>query len=202
MDPLTIMMLGSTALSAIGKLGAGFQGSSIDEMQQKIAQQNADLLVSRAKLEAESGQLAFAQGGLEASRTAAQIQRTLGGATAHFAASNLDPTVGSPLLVEGFSAGQGATDLALIAARASMGNAQALGKAAGSMAEAAGAQGQAAAFGMKATSDVMAGYFGAASSILSGLAGAKQFSTLNALAGSMGKGGMPGGSMFMPGSLY
>jgi len=209
-SPLTLFALGSTGLTALSQLGGGYVGSSIDQLQQSIANMNTQLLVSKAKMEAESGQLALSEGGLEQARTASTIQRTLGGETGHFAAANLDPTTGSPLLLEGFSAGQGATDLALIAARAQMGEAQALGAAAGTMAQAAGSAGQAAAFGMKSTQDIMAGYFGAASSIFSQLNNAKMWGPLSAAATSIGQGFQNIGQMFMPspspynqtGSLY
>jgi hypothetical protein len=206
MDPFTIMAMGSSALTAIGKLGAGFMGSQMDKLQQSIASSNQQLLVQKANLEAKEGQISLDQGSVEQARTIGSINRTLGAETGKFAASNLDPTYGSPLLLQGFSAGQGATDLALIGARAQLGNASALTQSAGTMAQAAGAAGQAAAFGMKSTQDIVSGILGAGSSLLAGGANAKMWGSLNSMASNPGGGvaGMGAGFNIMPtpGALY
>lgn len=173
MDPFTIMALGSTALSAIGKLAGGFVNSSLDKVQQSIANENTNLLVKRSQLETQAGELPLDEARLEQSRLVNNINRTLGAETGKFTASNIDPTYGSPLLLEGFSAGQAAQDMALIGAKGLLGHAQALGQAAGTLAQAAGSAGQAAAFGMKATGDVVSGIFGAGTALLSGLSGLK-----------------------------
>jgi hypothetical protein len=173
MDPLTIMALGSTALSAIGKLGGGFASSDLATVQQNVANQNTQLLVQRARLEATGGpELAYSAGGLEASRKVADINRTLGTATSRFAAVNLDPTYGSPLVAQGFSASQGRADLDLIAARARMQAAGALMTSAGTMAQAASSQGQATGLGMKSSQDIFAGIFGAGTTALQGVGNA------------------------------
>lgn len=198
MDPLTLMALGSTALSSIGKLASGFMGSSLDKLQQSIANSNTQLLVDKANLEAQAGQVPLAEGRLEQARTMATINRTLGAETGKFAASNLDPTYGSPLLLQGFTAGQGATDLALIGARANLGYASALTTSAGTMAQAAGSAGQAAAFGMKASQDIITGILGAGSSLLSGLSNKNQWSSLNSLASSFGSGSPSGDLVYGP----
>lgn len=181
MDPITAMMLGATALSAIGKIGSGFMGSDLDKIQKSITDQNTALLVNKASLEAKGADVAYAEGGLESARTVATLNRTLGGETGHFAASNLDPASGSPLLLQGFSASQGRADLDLIAARARMGAAGALMTSAGTMASAAGSQGQATSFGMKSTQDIIAGFLGAGTTALQG-------------ASMWAKFGVPGGS--------
>jgi hypothetical protein len=172
MDPLTIMALGSTALSALGKLGQGFASSDLATVQKNIADQNTQLLVKRAGLEAQGADVAYAEGGLEASRKVADINRTIGAANARFAAVNLDPTYGSPLVTQGFSASQGRADLDLIAARARMQAAGALMTSAGTMASAASSQGQATGLGMKASQDILSGIFGAGTTALQGLSNA------------------------------
>jgi len=169
MDRLTIMALGSTMLTALSKIGTGYANSQVDRLQQGIATNNAALLRNKANAEASEGQLSLDEASLNQSRTIVQVNRTLGAETGKFAASNLDPTSGSPLLLEGFSASQAATDMALIGAKGELGNAQSLLNAAGTMSQRAGQVGQAAAFGAKATSDIMTGYLGAGTSFLSGL---------------------------------
>lgn len=185
MDPLTILALGGTALTAISKLGQGFAGSDIDKLQQNITNQNTQLLVRRAGLEAKGADVAFAGGALDQARRQTDIERTIGNANARFASGNVDPTYGSPLVAQGFSASQGKADEDLIAARARMQAAGALMTSAGTMSQAATSAGQAAALGMKSGQDIMAGYLGAATSLLSGF-------------GNMGKafgGGAPGAPM-------
>lgn len=167
MDPLTMMALGSTALTAIGKLATGFAGSSLAQLQQSVADTNTKLLNQKAAAEEEEAQLPFAEAGLEQSRTVLQIQRTLGGETGGFTARNLDPTYGSPLLLERYTAGQGATDVALIGAKAGLSSASALLTAAGTRAQAAGSAGQAMGFSAQQTQDVLSGIFGAAGSTFS-----------------------------------
>ena len=197
MDPLTIMALGSTALSAIGSLGKGFMGSSIDQIQQSVANQNTQLLITRAGLEAKGADVAYAEGGLEAARRTTDITNTIGTANARFASGNVDPTFGSPLVAQGFAASQGRADLDIIAARARMQAAGALMTSAGTMASAASSAGQATAFGMKSTQDIISGILGAGTMALQGVSNAFR---------PFGGGGF-GGGMGMPtgaatGGLY
>lgn len=188
MDPMTLMAMGSTALTAIGKLGSGFMSSNLDKLQSQIASGNATLLLTKAQLEAQEGQIPLDQGRLDQSRTMDTINRTLGGETGKFGASNLDPTYGSPLLLEGFTAGQGATDMALIGAKAELGYAGALTQSAGTMAERAGQVGMGAAYDMKSTQDIVSGVIGAGTSLLNGLSNKNQWAGLNSIAGSIGNG--------------
>jgi len=197
MDPLTILALGSTALTSIGKLASGFGGSSIAKLQEGIANQNTALLNQKASDEAAEGKLSFDQSALDQSRTMLQVNRTLGAETGSFTARNLDPSYGSPLLLEGFSASQGAMDMALIGAKGEMGNADALLTAAGTRAQAASSAGQAAGFGAQASSDVFTGIVGAGTALLNGLGNPKNgvWSNLTAAAKAIGQ-GVPGSSMF------
>jgi hypothetical protein len=186
MDPLTIMALGSTALTAISKLGGGFTGSHIDLLQKGVADQNTQLLMTRAGLEAKGADLAYAGGALDQNRVQINLNRTIGTANAHFAAANVDPTYGSPLVAQGFSASQGRADEDLIAARARMQAAGALMTSAGTVSAAASSNNQAAGLGMKSSQDIMSGYFGAATTMLSGFSSAFKGSG----GGSLGAGGM------------
>lgn len=166
LDALQIFGLAGGAIAAIGKLGQGFASSDIDKLQQNIANQNTQLLVRRAGLEAQGADVALAGGALDQNRRLMDINRTIGTANARFASGNVDPAYGSPLVAQGFSASQGKADLDLIAARARMSAAGALMTSAGTMSQAATSAGQAVGFGMKSGQDIMAGYFGAATTML------------------------------------
>jgi hypothetical protein len=191
MEMMALLAMGSTALTAIGKLGAGYAASDADKFQAMIADKNAQLLTEKASAEAAEGKLATDEATLQQSRTIMQVQRTIGAQTARFAGSNLDPTMGSPLLLEGFTAAQGAMDMAIEGAKGTLGNAQALGAAAGTRAEAAGETGRASSFNIDATQQVMAGWLGAGTALLSGATAFKQYSALAAAAGQGGGGGGP-----------
>lgn len=177
MDPLTIMLLAGTALQGIGKLASGAQGGYIADWQANLAHGNTELLRKRSEIEGLGADLARAKATLEETRTREQLDRVLGGETAHYAASNLDPVSGSPLLLQGFSAAQGQVDINLIRARGGVEAAAAHGRAAGTLAEAAGSAGQEASLRMKSDQSTIAGLFGAATSFLQ--AGSKIFPGLN-----------------------
>lgn len=172
LDPLQIFGLAGGAIAAIGKLGQGFVNSDLDKLQQNIANQNTQLLVNRAGLEAKGADVALAGGALDQARKLAEVNRTIGTANARFASGNVDPAYGSPLVAQGFSASQGKADQDLIAARARMSAAGALMTSAGTMSQAATSAGQATALGMKSGNDLMSGYFGAATTLLSSFASA------------------------------
>lgn len=200
-NSLNFMALASTALTSLSKLGSGYMGSSLSTLQESIASSNAALLRQSAGMEASEGKLSLDQGALDTSRTVASLNRTLGSETAGFSSGGLDPTSGSPLLLEGFSASQAATDMALIGAKAELGNAGALQQSASTLGQAASAQGQASAFGMKATQDVMAGWLGAGTSMLSGLSNPSQWKAFTSATNSIasGFGGMVG-NLIIPGN--
>lgn len=184
MDPLTIMMMAGTALGGLGKLLGGSMGQEIADLQADIARTNVANLQRKAGLEREQAGYAFAQGSLAESRTRAQLDRVMGGQTGFAAAGGLDPTTGSPLLLEGFTAAQGATDVALIRANALTGAATAYSRSASTMADAATAAGQALGAEMKGDQDMVAGIFGAASSLL--LGGSKMWAGLGGAGGATG----------------
>jgi hypothetical protein len=194
MDPMmAALALGSTALTAIGKLGSGYAASDADKFQAMIADKNAQLLTEKAKAEAAEGTLATDEATLQQSRTIEAVKRTIGSQTSRFTGSNLDPTMGSPLLLAGFTAAQGEMDLALEGAKGTLGVASALGQSAGTMAAAAGEKGKSASFNIDASQQVMAGWLGAGTALLSGATSMKQYSALAAATGQVagGGGGMP-----------
>jgi hypothetical protein len=184
------LALASTMLSSVGKLAGGFMNSSLDKLQSSIANDNTNFLTQQAAMQADEGKLSLDQGALQQSRTVAAVNRTLGAETGKFTASNLNPQTGSPLLLEGFSAGQGATDMALIGAKAELGNAEALQQSAGTLNRAVSSSGEASAFNMKSTSDILSGIFGAGTTMLSGLSdnGGAQWSALTQAATQIGQG--------------
>jgi hypothetical protein len=83
-----------------------------------------------------------------------------------FAGRNISAGSGSPLLMEGFSASQGATDMALAAARGEVGRADALTGAANTYGQAATQQWKAASDEQAASNAKVSGVFGAATSLL------------------------------------
>jgi hypothetical protein len=127
----------------------------------------------------------------EAGRQTLSAQRT------YFAGNNLDPTFGSPLLAQAMTAGRIATDMDLAKTSFAIDKANALSNEATIRGQAAGSVGQGlsdmlsasatrlsasaarASAGMalqKADADTQAGYFGAATALLSGVGGLKGYS--------------------------
>jgi hypothetical protein len=153
-DPLTALAAGSTGLSAISKLSAGFQSSD-------LAGFNADLLTQVAQTQAKGVQLDYAKGALQEARTRVQVGETEGSETATFGARHLDPTSGSPLFMQGYTAAQGEGDINIIRAQTGLDAANRLRSAANTMS-------QAASYKIKSGQDLMAGYFGAGTALLSG----------------------------------
>lgn len=127
---------------AVAALGARTQGRRTSKAQRvaaEIARINADL--------------AARQGATRQTALGRQINRTIAGQTRRFAAGNLDPNVGSPLALAAFTAGQGEIDRRLIAAETA--------------ADVASALGGAAAAEQRAVDARSAGFYGAATALLS-----------------------------------
>jgi len=98
-DPITALMIGSTALSAGGSLMSGIENSRVARIQASMAEQ-------KAKTE-------LAQGAYREQETRRQIDAVLGGQQAYFAANGLDPAQGSPVALAASSAGRGEVDALL-----------------------------------------------------------------------------------------
>jgi hypothetical protein len=113
-DPFTLMALGGSAVSAVGSVTGGIQanngaGITADFLQHNAAIQsgnadlalgNVDILKKQADVMRESGDVARARARVALAKTQDQGDAVSGAQIAHFASSNLDPTSGSPLLLQ------------------------------------------------------------------------------------------------------
>jgi hypothetical protein len=111
MDPITIAMAAAGGLKAVGALtsifGAGQQyrqAKRVTRMKQMQLRDNADMVMRQSTF--------------EQNRLQDQVDATLGAEVNFFAGGNLDPTSGSPAVLQAMSAAQGETDRQLIGARA------------------------------------------------------------------------------------
>lgn len=177
MDPFTIAALAGAGIGAIGKLMSGVSSSALDRLQSQIygvnagiSEQNATNLEGQAKVAAD-------EGNLDVSRIETQGAETLAKQRNFFTSSNVDPTYGSPLLTMARTAGRVASDVDIARASAALNSANDLTQAAGQQGQALGSLLNQAGANMKSSSDMMAGVFGAATSLLSGV-------------GSLAKGGL------------
>lgn len=158
--------LAGTALQVAGNTYRGFSSSRAHKISAEIARGNTEILLRNAEIEALKGDFALQKSAFESSRLLSQVERVIGGQTAHFAANNLDPSTGSPLLLAGFTAAQGEIDAGLIRARGEL-------EAADSQARVASLYGKASASAFtelaeleKSTAALVSGLFGAGAALL------------------------------------
>lgn len=182
MDPFTLLAIAGTGINIIGKLMGSSSASAMDALQGQAYAKSGEIGDFNAGL--LSGQADIAHEGIDfaASKEASTIGKiteagraTLAAQRTFFAGGNLDPTFGSPLLAQALTAGRVTTDIDLAKASFAIDKANALtteanirGQAATSKGNADVARINAQIMAQKVDSDTMAGYFGAASSFLSG----------------------------------
>jgi hypothetical protein len=194
-DPFTLMALGGSAVSAVGSVTGGIQanngaGITADFLQHNAAIQsgnadlalgNVDILKKQADVMRESGDVARARARVALAKTQDQGDAVSGAQIAHFASSNLDPTSGSPLLLQLLTASRVKGDMDLISAGAEVERANIrtnaanidvqaageAGRAASAYSQAASTYGNATATRLRGSQALTAGIFGAASSLLS-----------------------------------
>jgi len=199
MDPFTIAMLAGTGINAIGKLMSGSSSAAIDRLQSQgyetqakvydtraqVDNLNTDLLNQQADVAGMGVDFAASKERQTLGKIAEAGRQTLSAQRSYFAGNNLDPTFGSPLLVQAMTAGRVATDMDLAKASFAIDKANALSNEATLRGQAAGSAGQglsdmlsasaarigAAGYTERAHADMTAGYFGAATSLLSGVGG-------------------------------
>ncbi|MDN3278782.1 hypothetical protein QWJ07_31285 [Frankia sp. RB7] len=176
------LLAASAGVNAVGKLMSGVSSSAMDALQAKnydaraalddtnaeIAGMGVDFAASKEKT--ELGKIA------EAGRTALASQRS------YFAGSNLDPSFGSPLLVQGQTAGRIQTDINIAEASFAIDKANALTSKAGYQSQGASDLLSASLARYKGDADMTAGVLGAGSALLSGVAmagGGGSFPKLN-----------------------
>lgn len=163
--------LAALGLSVAGSLFKGFQQSQAGMAAAEIARFNGDV--------------ASARGLQKENAVRENVDTTIRNATAHFAAAGIDPSFGSPLLMAARSAAQGEIDARIVRADTTIARANAV-------TEAADARKQ-------ATADRFAGFFGAGTAALSGLA--KAWPGMPAARPTVGTGGM-GVPRYGVGGLY
>jgi hypothetical protein len=221
MDPISLAMLASAGVNAVGKLMGSSSAVAMDRLQQQgfrlqqksfetqagvydtrvgIDNLNTDILNKQADVAGLGVEFAASKERQALGHIAQTGAETLAAQRSYFAGNNLDPTFGSPLLVQAMTAGRISTDMDIVKASFAIDRANALsneatlrGQATGSAGQtltdilnagnarlsAAGADLNAQGAGMKADADNMAGWLGAASALLSGASAFK------------GGGGMP-----------
>lgn len=225
-DPVTMMAIvaggtaalkiGGSAISAIGSYNAGVQqdlgaqitagymaqNAKIQSGNAELTLGNVDILKQQADVIRDSGEVARAKARVALARTQDQGKVIEGAQVADFSSRNLDPTTGSPLLLQLLTASRVKGDMDLITAsaeveRANIRTAAAnldvqaageAGKAAGLFSQAASTYGNALSTQLKGGQARTAGMFGAATALLSGAATA-----ISSFGSSGGGGGSSGG---------
>lgn len=162
-DPFTMAM---AAVAGGGSLFQGLAGMSSHNLSAELAGGNADLLRTQAQIAAGKADLAVVRGNYDEFLTRRKVGSVLASETAHFAAGNVDPTYGSPLMIQGFTAAQGEVDAQMIRARMMGERADALTGAANIEAQAAGQQYKAASEKGAAITSLVSGIFNAGTSFL------------------------------------
>lgn len=181
MDPFTLALsaagtgisalskyLGGVSSKALTGLSAQFAGINAD-----LANSNADTLDTQADIAAMGVDFSWSKAKTQIARVTEQGRQTLASQRSYFAGNNLDPTFGSPLLVQAITAGRVQSDVDLTKAEAAIGAADARTREANIRAQAAGQRGNAlgqlfqqAGALMKGDADMTAGMLGAATSFL------------------------------------
>jgi hypothetical protein len=175
-----------SGFSAIGKLQAASQAAGLDKIQAQIYATNAGIdqgnaasLESQATVAAGGEGVAAAEGNLNVARIQEQGRQVLAQQRSYFSSTNVDPTYGSPLLTMARTASRVASDVDIARASAAISSANAQASSASLLTSAAGQQGQAlgallqeSGAKQKEQSDMVAGFFGAATALLSGTSSA------------------------------
>lgn len=179
-----------TALQAGGKLWAGFAGSNMEKIQSDILMANSRLYSTQSETALLDEGLSFTKGAFQQGRIAQKVTATEGAETGGFAARNIDPRYGSPLVMQMITAQQGENDKALVGAQAQLEASNAVARAATIKNKAASSAWGAYSAEVKGFNDMVAGVMGAATSILGGSSGAWDFGG----GGGSSSGGSPDGT--------
>lgn len=192
-----LAMFASAGISAAGKLYEGFAKSEAGKMAAGIDRDNADLLDRQGEIAKQTAGLSLTKGAFDVSQVARALRSTQAGNSSFYAGRNIDPTSGSPLLMQGFSAAQGATDMALAAAKGEVGYAEGLTRSANIFGQAASQQWKAAQDEQQATTARISGMFGAATALLS-----MRSTPWGGIGGMFSGGGSGGGGSFTAGNPW
>jgi hypothetical protein len=166
MGGLEFLLMGSTALGVGGSLFKSFRAADVGKLQAHIAKQNTNLLLKSADLQDDVKSFLAARNNFEITRVRDAVRKVAGAQVTHWAANNLDPTVGSPMLIAMQTAAQGEADVGLVRAQGFLEAAEIDAKKARILGDASTSAWQEAAVRERAFSDRMAGYFGAAGTLL------------------------------------
>lgn len=181
-DPGTMMMVAG-GLGAGGKIFEGLAGSASSKIAAQFADANADILNTQAETRRVAADTDLIRGNYDEFLTRRKVGQVLSAETVQTVKSGADPTYGSPLVIQGFSAAQGETEAQLIRAKTAATFADDLSGVASIYGQAAGQRFKASTERSNARTKLVAGYIGAGTSMLS--AGSKWQ--------SLGGGGAPGG---------
>lgn len=182
MEPFTFAMLASTGINALGKLFGGKSASEADMAQAanfdrraQISDLNAMLYGSQADVAHLGVDFAASKERVELGKIFEVGRQTLEAQRSYFAGNHLDPSFGSPLLVQAITAGRVATDADLAKASFAIGKANALtteanlrGQAYSATLQSQSDRASASALRDKADDDFLSGIFGAGTALLSG----------------------------------
>lgn len=168
MEPFTFAMLAGAGINALGKLMGGASSSAIDSIQAQAANANTELLDKQADVAHMGVDFAASKEREQLGKIEEAGRSTLSTRRSYFAGNNLDPTFGSPLLVQAMTAGRVATDRNLAGASFAIDKANALSNEANLRGQAAGSAATALGATIKGSADMMAGVLGAGTALLSG----------------------------------
>ncbi|MCK1407657.1 hypothetical protein [Bradyrhizobium sp. 76] len=169
MDPFTIALVASAGVNAIGKLMGGASSSAMDALQGKAYDNKASLDGVNAEIAGMGVDFAASKEKTELGKIAEMGRSTLAAQRSYFAGGNLDPSFGSPLLVQGQTAGRIQTDMNIAAASFDIDKANALTSKASYQAQGASDMLSATMARYKGDADMTAGIIGAGSALLSGV---------------------------------
>jgi hypothetical protein len=162
-DPVSLMVMTMAAggAQAISSLAGGFANSNLAKISAQVAGTNKALAEGQVGIDE-------AKGALDIGRTATAVNRSVAAIGTRAAASHLDPTFGTPLFQEAYATLQGEGDKSIIGARTAS-------EVAHAKAQAASAQGEASAQTIKGMNDIMTGYIGAGTALVTSTAQAAKF---------------------------
>lgn len=192
-DPMTMMMIAG-GVQAGGKIFEGLAGSASSKIAAGFADANADILDTQGQTRRIAADTDLIRGNYDEFLTRRKVGQVLAAETVQTVKSGADPTYGSPLVVQGFSAAQGETEAQLIRARTAATFADDLSGVASIYGQAAGQRFKASSERQNARTKLIAGYIGAGTSMLS--AGSK-WQSLGGKGGGSGFGADIGSNPFM-----
>jgi len=168
-DPTAIIGLAGGATQIAGQVMRGRQASDLSGLQARIGQVNADSLNTQADIALEGVDLAFAKERVVDARISREGDAALSAQTNLTTARHFDPTFGSPLVLQAFTAGQVKADLDIARAGAEIEAADAYARSASLRGAALGALGNVYGAQLRGSAAQMASYFGAGTAFLNTL---------------------------------